>query len=295
MAIISDVLRFLCCPDDNSKVALRNGFLECLTCKRRYTILAENLLEMLPSNFPSWNLNKNEPQEAERMYLKEFKQRFRWDKTSGAWGDLTNAHPSTRSFYVSEMKKTLELLNPSADGFAIDVSGAVGNYARFLSNKVKIMVNCDLHTPSILTANNHKKSNLLCVRAPYLLLPFTSDTFDYAICTDTLIRGWNHEVKLLKQIQRILKIGGKAVVDFHNQRWFAKNKNICSYNQSEIKRLFMEAGIEQYIIYSFGYVPANLVPYQFLYPVLDSIFKYLLPPKRHIIIFTKALTNKCLV
>ena len=128
------------------------------------------------------------------------------------------------------METPLSLLHPSKDGIAIDVSGAVGNYAVLLSDKVKVIVNCDLHVPSLVTAYNRKKSNMVCIRCPYLQLPFVSNSFDYAICTDTLIRGNNHEVKLLKEILRILKKGGKAFVDFHNIKWFKKNNQICSYS-----------------------------------------------------------------
>ncbi len=281
------IAKFICCPDDSSDIMVKDGFLECLQCRRKYRILADNFFEILPGEFPSWDLKDNEPLKAEAMYRHEFNRQLSWKESSGGWGDLTSAHTGTRAFYKSEMKKILELLTPSSHAIAIDVSGAVGNYSLPLAHKVEVMVNCDLHAPSIMTAHNRGSNNMLCIRTPYLKLPFVQHTFDYAICTDTLIRGWNHEVKLLKEILRVLKTGGKAIVDFHNQKWFAKNRNICAYTLLDVKRILAEAGIRHYSVYSFGYIPLRIVPFEFIYSILDNIAKIFLPCKRHIVIFNK--------
>jgi len=188
--IKDEVLRLICCPDDGSKVLLKNSFLECVVCKRKFKILGYNFLEILPSKFPAWGLEEDEPKSAEDFYLREFNREFSWNEDTGGWGDLTDA-PRLRAFYINEMQRIFELLNPKSNGVAIDVSGGVGNYAVWLSDKVGTMVNCDLHLPSILMANKRKKGNMVCVRTPYLILPFVSSSFDYAICTDTLERGWN--------------------------------------------------------------------------------------------------------
>ena len=50
----------LCCPDDGASVFRDDQYLECLKCHRRFTILAENMVEMLPSEFPVWNLASGE-------------------------------------------------------------------------------------------------------------------------------------------------------------------------------------------------------------------------------------------
>ncbi|RJQ17501.1 MAG: class I SAM-dependent methyltransferase [Nitrospiraceae bacterium] len=284
--MLKKIARFICCPDDGSAITLKDGFWECLTCKRKSKILADNFLEILPSVFPAWDLKDNEPQKSGDMYQQEFNREFSWE-ASGGWGDLSYAPPGTSGFYKSEMEKIRELLNPASNAIAIDVSGAVGNYSRSLSDKVATMVNCDLHAPSIITAHNRRADNMVCIRTPYLKLPFVQNTFDYAICTDTLIRGWNHEVKLLKEILRVLKPGGKAIVDFHNRKWFAKNRDICAYALSDVKRVLAEASIGHYSVYPFGYVPLRIVPSEFIYSILDNIAGIFLPCKRHIVIFTK--------
>jgi SAM-dependent methyltransferase len=284
MQKIYDLLR---CPDDGSSIIPGDDFIECPLCKRKYVILAENFLEILPSEFPEWNLHEEEPRRAEELYLKEFKQPFTWTETPSGWGDLTTAHPGTRGFYTAESNKIEGFLRPSSHAFGIDVSGAVGNYAIFLSDKVEAMVNCDLHAPSIITAYNRKRNNMLCIRTPYLKLPFASNSFDYAVCTDTLIRGRDHEVRLLREILRVLKPRGKAFVDFHNLKWYAKNRHLCAYNRGSVRQLLSEANIIQYSIHPFGFVPTRMVFKESLYPILDDLFKFLSPPKRHIVVFTK--------
>jgi len=287
----NDFDKFLVCPDDRNTLVFRDDFLECVKCGRKYPVLGDNFVEILPSKFPEWDLNEKEPKRAEEFYLQEFKRPFSWNAQGDGWGDLSKANVGTCSFYKAEILKILQLLDPSENSIIVDVSGAVGNYAISLANKVKMIINCDLHTPSIIAAYERKKDNMICVRTPYLRLPFASNVFDHVICTDTLIRGWNHEVKLLKEILRVLKTGGKAFVDFHNRKWFRKNKNICAYKAGSIRKLLHEAGIKQYSLYPFGYVPTKLVFKESLYPYLDSLFRFLLPPKRHIVVFTKAQDN----
>ena len=289
--MFSEIYRILCCPDDSSEIILKNNYLECTKCYRHFLIYGYNLVEILPSKFPKWNLKENENKKAEESYQNIFVEKFSWDKKVGGWGDLLTSPHGYRAFVKRERERILELLNPSNNSTAIDISGGVGNYSIFLSDFVKAMIHCELHVPSIITAYNRKKDNMIFVRSPYLKLPFISDTFDYVICTDTLERGWNCEVKLLREITRIMKIGGKAIVDFHNLKWFRKNRNICAYKAGSIRKLLHEAGIKQFSLYPFGYVPTKLVFKESLYPYLDNLFRFLFPPKRHIVVFTKAQDN----
>jgi hypothetical protein len=84
-----------------------------------------------------------------------------------------------------------------------------------------------------------------------------------------------------------MKIGGKAIVDFHNLPLFKKNKNICAYKPDSIKKLLYEVGIKNYTLCPFGYVPTKLVCKKSLYPYLDNLFRFLLPPIRHVVVFIK--------
>jgi SAM-dependent methyltransferase len=150
------------------------------------------------------------------------------------------------------------------------------------------MIHCELDADSIQTAFRRSDGgNGIFIRTPYNKLPFHADAFDTVICTDTLIRGWDHERVLLGEINRILKPGGKAVVDFHNNR-LQINGDICLYSRRKIQALLASANIMNYDIYPFGYVPSLLVPKESLYPYLDRACGLLLPCQRHIVVFTKS-------
>ena len=284
---IDDIKPYLCCPDDGSAISIRGGRIVCLGCGRDYSILAENFIEMLPLEFPAWELKDGEPKGSELMYAEEFKTKFDWKSESPGWGDLSAAPQRSRAFYHAQLTAIYETLSPKGSDMAIDVSGAVGNHSVALSDKVRVMVNCDLHGPSILTAYRRKKENMMCVRAPYLKLPFSSETFDWAICTDTLIRGRTHEVKLLRELVRIIKPGGKAVVDFHNRRRSSSSKAICLYSREEVESILHEAGISKYEVFSFAYVPLRFVPTEKLYGLMDVFARIFLDGARHMVLFTK--------
>lgn len=284
---IDDIVPYLCCPDDGNTVAISSGRIVCRGCGRDYRILAENFIEMLPLRFPAWEQKDDEPKNVEPMYFDVFHKEFGWEPKSSGWGDLSEATQGQRAFYHAQIMAIYKRLAPKGTEIAIDVSGAVGNHSVALADKVRVMVNCDLHGPSILTAYHRRKENMICVRAPYLTLPFISGTFDYALCTDTLIRGHTHEVKLLREILRILKPGGKAVVDFHNRRFGSSNDSICFYSFVEVKSVLGEAGIDTYKIFPFAHIPLRFVPNERLYGLMDFFARIFIGGARHMVIFTK--------
>lgn len=175
----------------------------------------------------------------------------------------------------------------------IDVSAGCGNYSIYLSSLSSLMFHCEAESRSLLNARelatNSKRDNIIFVRANYLKLPFPDNLFDIIICTDTLERGKNHELQLLKEMYRILKKGGRRIFDFHNLRPLAKkyNPHITFYTKEEIKKLFKELNINNSKIYPFGYFPTSLAPNEFIFSLLDKIFKFFLPPIRYIAVIEK--------
>ena len=170
----------LCCPDDGASIFRADQYLECLKCHRRFPILAENMVEMLPAEFPAWNLASGENKAVEASYRKLFEENFNWDQKRRGWGDFASAYAGYRAFVKSERKRILEVLNPRSDSRAVDVSGGVGNYSIFLADFVETMVHCELHVPSILAAYksaNDRNKKMLFIRSPYLKVPFTSEAF----------------------------------------------------------------------------------------------------------------------
>lgn len=289
---IDEIIESLCCPDDQSSLIVKTKHLHCSKCYKNFPIFTNNFVEILPSNFPAWDQSDNENKKTEKAYQDIFLEPFAWNKKSNGWGYLPDSSPGYRAFVGKEREKIIEFLNSSSDMIGIDVSGGVGNYSIPLSHKVKVMVHCELEVQSILSAYNEgkEKDNMLFLRSPYLKLPFKSESFDLAICTDTLIRGKRHEIMLLTEIYRILKTGGKAVVDFHNARFYRRKsrKSISFYTPEMIKQIFLEARIFRYSMYPLGFIPIRFVPNEDLYSGLDRLFKLFVSPMRYIVVITKA-------
>ncbi len=288
--MLSEYKQLLCCPDDGSDLTLEKRGLTCPRCGRRFSVFKDNFVEILPSEYPGWDLkgNRDALLKAEQSYEAIFRREFVWKEQTTGWGDLAAATPGYRAFIKEQVQWIRKHLGAYHDKTAIDVSGGVGNYSSPLSSGFKRMVHCELDGESLQTAYERSTENpIFFVRAPYLRLPFHPNTFDCVICTDTLIRGRSHEKKLLKEIIRILKNGGQAIVDFHTSRLFFRNDRICLYRREEIKTLLTESGISQFKIYPFGYAPSALVPSERLYTVIDKLFHFIVPCQRYIVTFVK--------
>lgn len=286
--MLKEYQEMFCCPDDGAKVTLGVNRLECSRCGRHFNIFRGNFIEMLPSRFPEWDLSEKERVDVEKSYKEMFDREFGWYEKPIGWGEFSAANPGYRAFVKAEVERIRELIGSSDGKIAVDVSGGGGNYSVPLSASVGTMFHCELDVESIQGAYCRGDGrNIFFIRTPYLKLPFCSDVFDYVICTDTLIRGKEHEIMLLKEIKRILKNGGRAIVDFHNRRLFDRTRSISLYNQKEIAALMIEANIEKYEIYPIGYVPATLVPRESLYSTMDWLFSFFVPCQRYIAVFTK--------
>ena len=177
----------------------------------------------------------------------------------------------------------------------------MGNYSIKLSEEVRYVIHCDLGVDALNCAYERAKGiglkNIFFVRCDYLQLPFKSNAFDSLVCLDTLERGLHHEMRLLSELLRCLKLYGKAVVDFHNQsrsRLFGSKPEIKEYSFEEIKRIMLKTSSKN-IIKPFGYVPTGaansmlyrlFVPFERSYPFLDRIFRFF-PPIRYIVLLEK--------
>jgi len=288
--MLKEYQEMLRCPDDGANVTLEENRLECSRCGRHFNVFKSNFIEMLPSRFLEWGFSKNEKQtvSVEKSYKEIFDREFGWYEKPIGWGDFPAANPGYRAFVKAELERIREIIGPSDGKIAVDVSAGVGNYSIPLSSSVGAMFHCELDVESIQIANSSAEGkNIFFIRAPYLKLPFCSDVFDYVICTDTLIRGWNHEKMLLTEIYRVLRAGGRAIVDFHNQRLVYKEGNISLYNRKKIASLLMEVDIKKYEVYPFGYIPSMFVPDESYYHILNRLSSSILSCQRYIVVITK--------
>jgi len=139
-----------------------------------------------------------------------------------------------------------------------DLTGGSGHYTLALANQYDHVFHCDLDPASLFyTAKKAEAAglrNMTFLRVDYMQPPFRRSIGDL-LCLDTLIRGPEHELRLLRSIRGILRPGGSAVVDFHN--WWHNPlrrlgllkenfRNGKSYGVLEVKRLLNAAGYTGY-------------------------------------------------
>jgi ubiquinone/menaquinone biosynthesis C-methylase UbiE len=291
--IIEKYIKIFCCPNDHCSLELYKNYLKCPKCKRRFSIFSKNFVEILPKEIPQWDLSSEDNKQAEEEYKRICLEKFTWTENPKGWGFFPELHAGSRAFVKKEIDKIKNMiLSYRQNGLIIDVSGGSGNYSLPLSSMASLMIHCETDIQSLLTAyyqaNKLKIKNIIFVRANYLKLPFQDNTFDVIICTDTLERGRNHEIKLIKEIYRILKEGGIGILDFHNLRPLAKtfNPKITFYSKREIEVFLMKLNIKNFEIYPFGYFPTSLALSESMYLFLDK-FLFFLPPIRYIVVIKK--------
>ncbi|OGS06493.1 MAG: hypothetical protein A2270_07350 [Elusimicrobia bacterium RIFOXYA12_FULL_51_18] len=285
---IEEIQDLLVCPDDGQGLSSAiDGSLSCVSCGKNFKYIDKSFLEILPLKFSDWDADSARMREIEGAYRNMFQSSFSWGVPSHMWGELDKASMGYQCFVRAERRKILNMLKPAKDSIAVDVSACAGNYSCFLAEYVKVMFHCDLHSPSLVYAYRHKRDNMFFLRSPYHNIPLKNAAFDYVFCTDTIIRGFSHDLKLLSEIYRLLKKGGKAVVDFHNKNWITSSESVRFYSPADIEVLMRMAGIDNYSVTPFGYVPLKTIIHKASYEILDNICGFFLPCQRNLVVIIK--------
>jgi SAM-dependent methyltransferase len=226
-------------------------------------------------------------------YLQIRGEQFRLDQPAGAngWGYLPSAHPGYRAFVRAERELIRDRLRGSKDTL-VDVSAGVGNYSIYLAQFFRRVIHCELHVPSLASAIRSAmgKANIFFVRSDYMALPVKDSSTDAVVCTDTLERGPEHEKWLLNEIIRIMKPGGVATIDFHNDRFgraVKRSKDVVFYDLARFEDLLRDVGFSQYAVMPIGYVPTRCVPHEGTYHSLDRVFRLFAPPSRYLLTLYK--------
>ena len=284
---IDEVLaQIFACPDDGGNSLVAREDLRCELCARTFPRLGPRLFELkalLPKAINSV---------IQKDYEDAHSAAFTLDGQPPGWGGLATSNPGRRVFVKREREAISNLLGERAGGVVIDVSGGVGNYSGFLADKARTMIHCELHMPSIAQAFQEQShpSNLFFARSDYLALPLRDAIVDGAICTDTLIRGDRHDRALLSEIRRVLKPGGRAVVDFHNHRFKRIQKRsplANSYELANFLAMVKEVGFNVENVQGIGYVPTRAVPREAGYDLINALFRRLVSPSRYLVVLSR--------
>lgn len=276
------------CPDDGGRLHPDRENLRCEHCGREFPRLGDRVLELkalTPKAVNSVIQNDYESIHAVALTLSGH-------APGSGWGDLDCANPGKREFVKRERTTIGALLGDRAEGVVVDVSGGVGNYSSFLAGRAQTAIHCELHVPSFAQAcrQHAHRQNLFFARSDYLALPLADGGVDAAICTDTLVRGVEHERALLAEIRRILKPGGRAVVDFQHQRFkrIQKRSPLAKcYELNVFLSLATDSGFAVERVQGIGYVPTRAVPWEWAYGLLDKLFQLFVSPSRYLLVLTR--------
>lgn len=258
--------QFLACPDDGGALIPDGASWHCESCGRAFHAARPSVIDMLPRQ-PVHAGDDAENGNYWTHYQSMFGQRMLGAEATLPWGAperLSDTDMAHKRNHVAAVRKLLA--KPSrgnTPSILCDLTGGSGHYTLALAGQYDHVFHCDLDPASLLyTAQKAESSglrNMTFLRVDYLQPPFRGSIGDL-LCLDTLIRGPEHELRLLRSIRGVLRPGGRAVVDFHNwwhnplRRLGLLKENFRdgkSYNVLEAKRLLEAAGYTDYDYASF--------------------------------------------
>lgn len=282
---------WLVCPDDRGELSKTSSSFQCTYCGRKFSIYADNFVEVLPS--------KRYPLEAktlpEQLYVKYYQQLaeapFEWNPKATGWGYLPHLPVGHRLLYLNERELVGRLL-PSHLKVLCDITGGVGNYTLYFADRAEVIVHCDLDVNNLNHALRRAKEaqmeNVCFVRCDYLYWPFAQEVFDCIMCLDTFERGEVHDGRLLEVMSHALKPGGQLIMDFHNRnhRLPFRPERTMSYRRGRVREMLQQAGLQVVQMFPLGCLPGSLVrwPWQFQ---VNKVLTFFLPPTRYVVLAQK--------
>ncbi len=282
---LGNLTSILSCPDDQARLELKSDFLRCIRCGREYPVLGNNFVEILPVCSMTHHGDKSEYWQ---RYQIEYERSFVWIENAKAWGRYDLACSSWAEKRLRQVEYVKSMLDETRA--ICDVSAGAGTYTFEFAKAFPLVIHCDLSVENLNDVYKRKQQNdiknIILIRCDYFNLPF-KNSLRQLICTDTLIRGRQHENLLLNSLYNALAYDGQAVIDFHNW-WhnplrrlglmpqnFVSNK---SYTRQSAEKILCESGIRNY-----SYSPF----YQEIPFGADAVLQHVIPPTRLMYHFQK--------
>ena len=282
MSILESALDFLACPNDGNSLSQSSDSLLCSSCGQKFKILTENILELLPQKQFTPTIHDETTKSYDKYYTELKEMGHSSDPDKRLWGLKSKSLPAG---FVRKLRDSIT----SAIGQEIvcDVGAGSGDYSLVLAKKSRLVFHCDLDLEAIIAASQEAKrlnlNNIVFVRCNYFSLPFADGCLPSITCIDVLLRGEEHDNKLLDQISIKLRHNGIAVLDFHSKERASVNKNLdlggC-YSNAEIKSLLARFNLSLSVIKGFGHAPTLPNMSDFSYALVDKIGKVIFPPAR---------------
>jgi SAM-dependent methyltransferase len=269
------------CPDDRGNLVLSGNSFFCESCKREFPIVQDRFISFLPKS-PT-NLSENENSDYYEEYEKAFIQPENFDGNGIAWGAPETVPLKWLKTREGQVEMVFnQLIEQKSLDYICDFSAGAGYYTLKYAEHFPMVIHCDLSIQNldycIRKADQFGIKNILFLRMDYFYPPF-ENSLENIICFDSLIRGEEHEKRLLMSICSSLANSGTAFLDFHNWwhnplRRLGILKNNFGSNQSysalQGRRLIEESGL----------TVQKFIPFwQEAYLYQNSLLK-LLPPTR---------------
>ena len=255
--MLTSILATLRCPDDGTPLDVRLDHALCHACGRRYSRPSEGVLELVSKEAHA--TLRDVSGEFWDSYVSTRRQQLQLDSSELPWGAESSVPPAwlrLRCLYTERVVSLASRALPERDAVVADISAGPGYVSFALARRGIPTIHADLSAESVSFAASSFRNDgdpvpMLVVRADYFSLPFR-DSVDVIVCTDSLIRGLDHEIALLKSIRQALNARGRAVVDFHNwmhnplrrigvlQDNFKGNR---SYLRRRVSRVVRDAGL----------------------------------------------------
>ena len=246
----------LYCPDDGHALHCRQRNIDCPECGRTFRVFDNGVAELLPAKPADVAVGRSS--RYWQAYRNAFLEPFSVSENAIAWGAAEMSSPQWTMKRLRQTRAVEALLagDGSEDLALCDISAGPGYYTFAYSSRFRIVLHCDLSVDNLNYAARKARelelTNMFFLRTDYCAMPFRNSV-DRILCLDTLIRGEDHEIAVLKSIRSSLAGNGSAVVDFHNwwhnpiRRLGALPDNFVgnqSYGVRETKQLLRSAGIK---------------------------------------------------
>lgn len=127
------------------------------------------------------------------------------------WDEIAESFDSTRKYAWEECIDFIEKIN----GIAIDIGCGNGRHLIYMANKTRIAIGIDASIKMIeICKKKINAKNILLICGNACNLPFKDKKIDFALFIATLhnIRGKENRIKALKELKRVLKPNGKALI-----------------------------------------------------------------------------------
>lgn len=224
---INSVLEILVCPKCSSNIAMRKGYLECVKCGAKYSVIDDRIIDFMGSN-QGWI---------------GFFERFPglYDPWSRI-GWRLSGKGSLYRFYE-------ELTRDLRSGVLIDAGCGTGSLISILEKRKYqgIIIGIDISLPMLKMASR-KTRNAVLLRASIDRIPVASESVDHYV-SSLVLHILKDKEKAVAEISRVLKSEGSvriavAVSDNAKGRVFSRLLKVYAISSSDYVALLGAHGIK---------------------------------------------------